>query len=87
MGIGREMYYDLIAVDAFYWYRAKQALANGVWLTRDGREVPVREMTDSHLANSIRMMQRGGSGLFEGMAGDALEMLLDEARRRGEMIA
>ena len=87
MGIGREMYYDSIADEAYYEHRAKQALANGIWLTRDGREVPVREMTDSHLANSIRMMQRGGSGLFEGMAGDALEMLLDEARRRGEMIA
>ena len=87
MGIGREMYYDSVADDAYYEYRAKRALANGIWLTRDGREVPVREMTDSHLANSIRMMHRGGSGLFEGMAGDALEMLLDEARRRGEMIA
>lgn len=82
MGIGREMYYDSIADDAFYGYRAEQALANGAWITRDGREVPVREMTGSHLANSVRMMQRGGSGLFGGMAGDTLEMLLEEVARR-----
>lgn len=74
---------DAIAENAYYEYRAEQALAKQAWITKDGREIPLRDMSDGHLANCIRMMIRGGSGCFYGMAGDALEMLTDEASRRG----
>ena len=83
MSLGSEMYYDLLADNAYYEYRAERALDNKTWITKDGREIPVREMTDGHLANCIRMMLRGGSGCFYGAEGDALEMLTDEAARRG----
>jgi len=38
-----------------------------VWLTNDGREIPVTEMTDSHLRNALRFVRRqyeGVSGAF-----------------------
>lgn len=28
------------------------------WRTRDGREISVREMTDSHLTNTVNMLER-----------------------------
>lgn len=83
MSIGREMYYESIADNAYYEHRVERALSNEVWITRDGREIPVCEMSDGHLANCIRMMLRGGSGCFYGVSGDVLEMLTDEASRRG----
>lgn len=32
------------------------------WKTRDGRVIPIEEMENSHLLNSIRMMIRNGWG-------------------------
>lgn len=29
-----------------------------VWTTRDGRKIPVTEMTDEHLQNTIAMLKR-----------------------------
>jgi hypothetical protein len=29
-----------------------------VWVTRDGERIPVRDMTDSHLLNTIRWLER-----------------------------
>ena len=83
MSIGRDMYYDSIAEEAYYDHMAEHALANGIWITGDGREIPVREMTNAHLVNSIRMIQRGGSGCFHGLRDEAAEMLTAEAGRRG----
>jgi len=31
-----------------------------VWKTRDGRVIPVVDMTDDHLRNTLRMIQRAG---------------------------
>ena len=82
MSIGGDMWYEAMADAAYYESRAEQALADKVWMTRDGRDVPIREMTDAHLANSIRMLRRGGEGCFGRLAEDALEMLVEEAERR-----
>jgi hypothetical protein len=32
----------------------------GIWVTKDGREVPIKEMEDEHLLNTIRMLRRKG---------------------------
>jgi hypothetical protein len=31
---------------------------SAVWITRDGREIPVRQMTDDHLINTVRYLRR-----------------------------
>lgn len=31
-----------------------------IWVTQDGREIPVRKMSDSHLKNAYKMMVRKG---------------------------
>ena len=38
------------------------AYAPGYWRTRDGVEMKVAEMTDSHLDNAIKLFERTGAG-------------------------
>lgn len=79
MSIGRELYYESIADSAFEEYK----LANGIWTTRDGREIPIREMTDTHLANCIRIL-RGCA--VDGTDGEFLDMMVDEVERRRKAV-
>jgi hypothetical protein len=45
------------------------------WVTRDGREIPLSQLTDQHLANIIRMLEDKGILVFE-------KYLLQKKRRR-----
>ena len=50
---------SLLAQDA---WEAKQARANfrtEVWTTKDGREIAIRDMEDSHLFNAYKLSQDG----------------------------
>jgi hypothetical protein len=80
MSIGRELYYESIADSAYEEYK----LANGIWTTRDGREIPICEMTDAHLANCISMILRSEVG--DGMYSEFLDMMVDEAERRKKAV-
>lgn len=33
-------------------------LTKTIWVTKDGQHIPVKQMTDSHLVNTIRMLRR-----------------------------
>ncbi|MCC6751990.1 MAG: hypothetical protein IT371_30335 [Deltaproteobacteria bacterium] len=50
----------------------------GTWTTRDGRKLAIRDMTDSHLGNTLRYLTRNGS---QGIP--AFALMEREAARRG----
>ncbi len=39
------------------------ALELTIWTTKDGREIPLDEMTDDHIANAVRVLTRWRSRL------------------------
>ena len=50
---------SLLAQDA---WEARQARANfrtEVWTTKDGREIAIKDMEDSHVLNAYRLSQEG----------------------------
>jgi hypothetical protein len=46
----------MFSYDGSRWRRQAKV---GWWLTRDGREMPIGTMSDSHLKNTIAMIERG----------------------------
>lgn len=46
-------------IDYAVLYATVQAQARkGIWETKDGRKIPVEEMTTSHIRNTISMLKR-----------------------------
>ncbi len=40
-----------------YWLRQRNA-GNILWTTKEGKNIPINEMTDEHLTNTIKMLRR-----------------------------
>jgi len=41
------------------WLRKRQS-GELVWTTRDGKEIPLKDMTDKHIENAIKCVSRNG---------------------------
>lgn len=58
MSLGREY----LAEHEYEFYdiarRIKEEAERGVWTTKDGMEIPVEEMTTSHIKNTIAYIER-----------------------------
>jgi hypothetical protein len=58
-------YYAGLAMDAFMERTFARASEQGMWTTKDGRQIPINTMTDSHLFNAY--MKTRDEDLFEEM--------------------
>ena len=53
-----------------------------LWTTRDGREIPLDEMSDEHIANAVRVLSKWRSGLKRARPDDPVIGDLDAALDR-----
>ena len=53
------------------WLRNRNA-GSIVWVTKEGKEVPIKDMTDEHLENTIKMIHRvrDSRNCYERMVGN-----------------
>jgi len=40
--------------------RIRESMASDVWTTKDGKAIPISELTDDHLSNIIKMLKSKG---------------------------
>jgi len=53
-----------------------------IWTTIEGEPIPVKEMTDSHLMNSLKMINRKGDNCVYGYGAQWFPKLKEERIRR-----
>lgn len=54
-----------------------------IWTTKQGKEIPIEEMVDSHLVNALRKIHYGDSEYTIGQYETLFFQLQEEAANRG----
>ena len=58
MSMGSEAYVDSLCDAMDREYDMKNRLSRGVWVTKDGKAIPITEMETSHIKNTIKWMEK-----------------------------
>lgn len=58
MSYAEEIEAEFMVFEAYIEEAARQ----GIWITKDGTEIRVEDMTDRHLANTIAFLERKNTG-------------------------
>ena len=57
-GFGAECKIEMEIERDMEYLRISNEADKGIWTTRDGRKIPITEMTDAHLTNTINYLKR-----------------------------
>ena len=58
MSLGSEAVVEAEADFAVFEGVIESSAKSGVWTTKDGREIPITEMSDGHIRNVLAMLER-----------------------------
>ena len=62
MGLGSDYVSEMEAEYGALEYHIENEARQGVWTTKEGKRIPIRQMSTRHLENTIRMLERNNSG-------------------------
>lgn len=65
MSMGKEMLTDLEIEAEIFRDRQLNAIKEGVWMMRDGQEIKLTDMTNRHIENCIRMLEKKDGEIHE----------------------
>lgn len=61
MSFGSEAIAEAEADFAVFERMIEHSAKSGIWTTKDGREIPVAEMSDRHIRNALAMLERNNA--------------------------
>ena len=80
MSLGQEIMTDMLINDLLGEQNAKDMVRSKCWKAADGRVIPVKDMTESHIKNTIRWLSRNP---YYYEADSFTRMLENELKNRG----
>ena len=58
MSLGEDYIAELSVESALKYFKIKSDAEKGIWITKDGRKIPIEKMTTSHIENTIKLLER-----------------------------